>query len=77
MSGSRIATVAVLLAAAWFGRGLVAPDGDVDEEPFGPIARFAEPEAVDLDWEANPEVRDPFLPLVLPSTPPDGVSDAG
>ena len=31
MSGSRIVTVAVLLAAAWFGRGLVAPGVDADE----------------------------------------------
>ena len=69
MSGSRMFVAGVLIAAAWFGRGLVAPGPDSDDAPFVPIARYVEVESADLEWEPTADVRDPFVPLVLPSTP--------
>jgi len=76
MSGSRWFVVATLVGAAWFGRGLIAPVVDDDEEPFAPIARYVEVEPADLDWVANPDVRDPFVPLVLPSPPAEDAASA-
>lgn len=74
MNGPRVFVVAVLLGAAWFGRGLVDPGAEPDDEPFIPIARYVEAEPISFDWAPNPDVRDPFSPLVLP-TPP--AADAG
>lgn len=67
MRTSRAFAVAGLVAAAWFGRGLVVPDAADDDEPFVPVARHVESGPADLDWSPTEGVRDPFAPLVLPT----------
>jgi hypothetical protein len=67
MSSSRAFVLAVVLAAAWFGRGLVDFDEGVGDEPFVPVARHIEPDPIDLEWAPTDGVRDPFAPVVPPS----------
>lgn len=74
MSGSRLFVAVVVVAAAWFGRGLIAVDSEPDEEPFVPVARHVEAEVADPDWTPTVDGRDPFLPLVLPPAPADAGS---
>ena len=67
MKASRAVVAAGVVAAAWFGRGLVVPDANDDHAPFVPVARHVETEPADLDWSPTEGVRDPFAPLVFPS----------
>ena len=80
MSANKLFLIGALLAAVLMGRQLL-PGADVDEDlPPLPVMRAVESDAPDLDWTPDPEVRDPFVPLVLPEAPapvPDEEPEAG
>ena len=75
MRGSKAFAIGALVAVALVGRGYLPGAGEPEEELFVPILRFVDDAPVDTAWVPDPDVRDPFQPLVLPDPPAATVAE--